>query len=237
MSSSDRLMSAPELSTQRVLLGERGSTTGMKVDTRPQTVQDAEQRHALRITALQEQHQIALEAAYRNGYNDGGELARADTHAELERTAKLNASLLTEFTATRRDWFATCEQQTVELVCHAVEAVLGERPPDADRILHALQKAFACLDESDRVTVRCHPDDAEFLRASIARPGSEIAGSRRVKLVADDGVQPGGCLVETELGVVDARVEQQLRILRGSLLDASTIAQTTDPESSGQPEH
>ena len=153
---------------------------------------DAEASHKLRMSALTDQHQTALEAAYHNGYNDGAVMARAEANTEVERAAKLNASLLNEFTRTRRDWFAACEQQTVELVCHAVEAILGERPPSGDRILHALQRAFECLDEGDRVTVRCHPADAEFLRDSIAQPGSEITASRQVKLVADDGVQPGG---------------------------------------------
>ena len=237
MSSSDRLMTSPRLSTQRIRVGDPASVTGMTIDTRPQSVQEAEARHALRITALNEQRQTALETAYRNGYNDGAALARAEAHAELERAAKLNASLLSEFTATRRDWFAACERQAVELVCHAVEAVLGERPPDADRILHALQRAFACLDESDRATVRCHPDDVEFLRDAITQPGSEITASRRVKLVADDGVQPGGCLVETDLGVVDARIEQQLRMLRGALLDTAMADPEGNPEQSGDAGH
>jgi flagellar biosynthesis/type III secretory pathway protein FliH len=228
MSSSNRLISAPQLSTQRIRVGDSASSTGVSVDSRPQSVLEAEAHHSQQIAALAVQHQTALEAAHRNGYNDGAAMARAEAHAEVDRATKLNASLLIQMTATRRDWFAVCEQQSVELVCHAVEAILGERPPSADRILHSLRRAFECLDEGDRVTVRCHPADADFLRNSIAQPGSEITATRQVKIVADDGVQPGGCLVETNLGIVDARVEQQVRMLRGALLDAANTDRTAD---------
>ena len=44
---------------------------------------------------------------------------------------------------------------------------------------------------------------------------------------------PVACLVETDLGVVDARIEQQLRMLRGALIDAATIDRADDPNESG----
>jgi type III secretion protein L len=87
----------------------------------------------------------------------------------------------------------------------------------ADRVLYALRRAFTCLGEGDQITVRCSPADVGFLEEAFKNDPGDLAASRRVRIIPDDGVRPNGCLVETELGVIDARVEQQLAVLRGAL--------------------
>jgi flagellar biosynthesis/type III secretory pathway protein FliH len=39
-----------------------------------------------------------------------------------------------------------------------------------------------------------------------------------IDFVADQGVKTGGCIVESESGTIDARIETQLRILENALL-------------------
>jgi flagellar biosynthesis/type III secretory pathway protein FliH len=39
-----------------------------------------------------------------------------------------------------------------------------------------------------------------------------------LEVVADAGLPPGGCIVETEYGVIDARLETQLRCMEETLL-------------------
>ncbi|HUU46574.1 MAG TPA: FliH/SctL family protein, partial [Acidobacteriota bacterium] len=189
----------------------------------------AEAHHARRLAAVQAQHQEALEAAYRNGYNDGVAMAQADHEEERQRQSALIAALTEEFARTRREWFTASEQQMVELIACALEQILGDRPSKSEHVLHALRQAIAQLDEGDRATVRCHPDDLPFVRAACEQQPDLLRGAQHIRLTADDAIQPGGCLVETDLGVVDARVEQQLRILRGALKD---VAGDIDSQSS-----
>jgi type III secretion system HrpE/YscL family protein len=221
MSSCDRVMRAPQVSPQRFRVGDKDSATPLAVDLRPQSVQEAETRHAQQIAAMNVQHQQALEATYRNGYNDGLMMARSEAEPVI-------ASLTSEFARSRTEWFAVSEQQVVELICYAVEQILGGRPHNADHVLHALRRAVESLGEEDRATVRLHPDDLELVRQALEKEASALVGSRRIRLTADDAIQPGGCLVETDLGIVDARVEQQLRILRGVLTEAAGDTQTPD---------
>jgi flagellar assembly protein FliH len=53
--------------------------------------------------------------------------------------------------------------------------------------------------------VRLHPDDAQYVNAHLDR----LESSGTVEVVADRSVGRGGCLVETEMGDLDARIEQQ----------------------------
>jgi hypothetical protein len=67
-------MRAPHLSPQRFRVGEKGSATPIAIDLRPQSVQEAEARHARQIAALKAQHQEALETGATSG-SAGDELS------------------------------------------------------------------------------------------------------------------------------------------------------------------
>jgi flagellar assembly protein FliH len=70
------------------------------------------------------------------------------------------------------------------------------------------------LGETARVTVRMNPDD--FAVTAQAR-AAQLAGSN-VSVVADARIGRGGCRVESDLGVMDAGVEEQLREVARALL-------------------
>ena len=61
------------------------------------------------------------------------------------------------------------------------------------------------------VTVYLHPRDAELVH------GSAAGGEPAWKLVADDGIERGGCRVETRMSEVDATVERRVEMLRAAL--------------------
>jgi flagellar assembly protein FliH len=81
--------------------------------------------------------------------------------------------------------------------------------------LFALVKtALRRAGDSRRVTLRLCPDDAARIQA--AEPGSDTGdlSSARVEVVPDPGLQPGDCLVETDYGQIDGRVETRLAELQ-----------------------
>jgi flagellar assembly protein FliH len=53
-----------------------------------------------------------------------------------------------------------------------------------------------------QVTVRVHPDDQPL----VAQGAAEALGARGARLVADPSIARGGCLVESDIGVVDASI-------------------------------
>jgi flagellar biosynthesis/type III secretory pathway protein FliH len=58
------------------------------------------------------------------------------------------------------------------------------------------------------VTVRVHPDDVAFVTERL--PG--------VKVTEDDALARGGCVVDTEVGRIDGRLESQLAAIERGLL-------------------
>jgi flagellar biosynthesis/type III secretory pathway protein FliH len=68
--------------------------------------------------------------------------------------------------------------------------------------------------------VRAHPDDLAVLEAARPRLHEALAGVTAIALRPDPTVGRGGCVVETESGSVDARLESQLDALERALVRA-----------------
>lgn len=217
---SDQILRQVELSPRHYRIGEAALGQADPVDPRPFTVQEAEKEHARELARIKSQQKAAEEVAYQRGYDAGSTTARAEASVEAERLTKLIDALTEDFTRSRRIWFNANERQMVEIVCLALEQILGDRPPDAERIGRSLRIAFEQLANGDRVTVRCHPDELEFVQKALAESPDEKSEFKRVRVVPDEQIGVNGCLVETDLGVVDARIEKQLAVLKGVLTEA-----------------
>lgn len=88
-----------------------------------------------------------------------------------------------------------------------LEAELAERPEAVvDIVCTALQSARDARD----VFLRVNPQDAPVLRKHRSRLIDALGRARDVDVREDRKVRPGGVLIQTEAGVIDAQLETQL---------------------------
>lgn len=128
------------------------------------------------------------------------------------------AAALAEALAIRDRALADAEREVARVALAAAERLVGEALALApERIASIVGDELARARRAREVTVRVHPDDAphvESLRALItARAGRPGTFSVR----ADPAVTRGGCLVETDLGTIDARLETKIEALARAL--------------------
>lgn len=118
----------------------------------------------------------------------------------------------------RGKWMDQWQRGAVRLATRMAEKILKyelECKPDASKeiIREALELAAGAAD----VTVRLSPYDYKHLRGeteSIAESLKELAPT---KIVSDDTVSRGGCIVTTQFGEIDQRIETQLARLEEEL--------------------
>ena len=65
--------------------------------------------------------------------------------------------------------------------------------------------------------LRVHPEDLAALQQERAGWLAEIGSKADVRVTADPGVGRYGCVVETAVGRLDARLQTQLDALEGAL--------------------
>jgi flagellar assembly protein FliH len=90
----------------------------------------------------------------------------------------------------------------------ARQVVRGELQANPQQVAMVAQEAIEALLLSARhVTVRVHPDDQPL----VAQGAQEIIAARGARLVGDASVTRGGCIVESDIGIVDASIEARWR--------------------------
>lgn len=95
----------------------------------------------------------------------------------------------------------------LKVASELIEAELVERNEAVvDIVFTALQSARDARD----VYLRVNPQDAEVLRTHKTRLIDALGRARDVDVREDRKVRPGGVLIQTESGVIDAQLETQL---------------------------
>lgn len=107
------------------------------------------------------------------------------------------------------------ESQMIRMVMEIAEKVIGREVAEGaviDVVKKAIQEA-----SGDRITVRVHPDDVVVLQGKQSDLMSVLERTQSLSVKEDERLQRGGCVIETELGTVDAQLDLQLRSIRAAL--------------------
>jgi flagellar assembly protein FliH len=156
----------------------------------------------------------------RQARREGFEAAEADA-GQLLLAAQ---GVLDEVRAWRSSMFAQSERAVLDLVAHIAKVIFGE---GVALPREALEAAFGrALTEArplGNLRVRVHPSDAAVLSPTWAQQAAPTG--QRLELVPDENIRRGGCLVEGESGMVDARVETQQQLALGTLTPSAKTTQ------------
>ncbi|HEX6361647.1 MAG TPA: FliH/SctL family protein [Albitalea sp.] len=146
----------------------------------------------------------ARQSGYQDGYRDGlAALEQFKQSYAAQVTAQLGAvtqSYGAELEALQQDMARALAVTATHLARQIVRGELASRP---ELVAAVAQEALDTLLMSARqVTVRVHPDDHPL----VAQGAAEALAARGARLVADPSIARGGCLVESDIGVVDASI-------------------------------
>lgn len=158
---------------------------------------------------LGESLRAARQGGYHDGYRDG--LAALESFKQSfaqQATAQMGAlvqSYGSQMDALQQAMATALADATVSL---ARQVVRGELQANPQQVAMVAQEAIEALLLSARhVTVRVHPDDQPL----VAQGAQEILAARGARLVGDAAVTRGGCIVESDIGIVDASIEARWR--------------------------
>lgn len=179
------------------------------------------------ISAQDEAAQILEEAE-----NFAAEIRReAETDAENLRAEAYRSGTdqaVTEFEQTlfevreirERVWRET-EQDLLRLAIRLTEKILGrEIKSDKTAVVDIVATALQNARQQEKLTVRVNPSDLPVIEREMENL-SRTGRSQFMDFIADPRVSEGGCLIESEVGTIDARLETQLRVLERALLSQS----------------
>jgi type III secretion protein L len=109
----------------------------------------------------------------------------------------------------------------IALALKMAEQIVGRAVALAPDVMAEIAGAAldACRPRGDWVRVRVHPDDVAAVSARRDALAARAPAGAALDVVADAAVGRHGCVIETALGQVDARLDTQLAALERALLE------------------
>ena len=113
---------------------------------------------------------------------------------------------------------ANAEGELRTLAVRIAEKILGrELRADAAAVVDVAREALKHAGEPREILLRCAAEDLDALERGKPRLLERCRAAQAVVFRADATVARGGCIVETELGVIDARLSTQLEAIERAL--------------------
>jgi flagellar assembly protein FliH len=152
-----------------------------------------------------------IESVRQEGFDEGFAAGIAHAQAQLEGPAGAMAAAAEQLQAMRGDAAASVEPAAVELALRIAEQALGAWiVADRGVVVEVVRGALRRLVERDRVLILVNPDDLELVRDHASRLVGELGGIEHCEVQAERRVRPGGAIVRTAEGEVDATLETKL---------------------------
>jgi flagellar assembly protein FliH len=149
-------------------------------------------------------------SAYENGFAQGEKAAMEIAERKIEVVMRRYADSIIEIGKLRSALYTQVEREVVKLAVEVAKKIV-HREIQADReIIETLvHVALSHVAEKSAVTVHLSPVDYNYLLEHRAE-FSQSEG-RDISLLADQSIERGGCLIKTECGDIDARIEEKFR--------------------------
>jgi len=134
---------------------------------------------------------------YEQGYTDGIEAGKME-HAE-----KMMDTVIASV-----DFISKIESTVVSVVNQAIRKIIGDLN-DNERIVRIVSAALNNVRGQQKVTVRVSTQD----EPAVSKALEAMTAGSYLTVIADIHLSPNQCILESELGVVDASLDTQLKAL------------------------
>ncbi len=162
--------------------------------------------------------------SYKEGYDKGREDGYNTGKDEVTRLVERTHKILESVMSRREEILSETEQQIVELVilmARKVVKVLSESQKSVvmANVLQALKKVKG----RGSVTLRVNLADVKLTSKHVQDFIKQVENVQGITVLEDSTVEKGGCIVETDFGAIDARIQSQLSELENKILEISPV--------------
>lgn len=155
--------------------------------------------------------------AYRNAAED----AYKERHEELEAFAASLKRVLDSTNEAMSRWYAQAEEEMGPVVIDIARKVLvSELRLGRDSIREMIADAMKEVAHAATAKIRINPLDSPEARAYLDEIKGALIRLKQIEIVDDKSIE-GGCVIETDSGMVDARIEHKIEAIERSIQEAA----------------
>ena len=143
------------------------------------------------------------------GYADGFEKGEQAAKEKFTPMAKSFEQCLKELSELRKNLYSKVEREMVEMVVALAKKIIQfELSTQPDSIKKMIQLAVQSVLDKQFMVIKINPEDKEPAESFCPELKHLYPEIQHIAIEPQSGIARGGCLIETNFGSVDARIEK-----------------------------
>ena len=163
------------------------------------------------VSRAEEESENIKKSAFEEGYRIGLEKAQADVDKFKHE--------LSNFMNAKKDVFEYIAPDLLEIsVMIAKKIIKKELATDPQIIIDTILDVLKTVSKNEpKITIKVRPQSVQFIKDTLPSITYQYGIDSKINIVADPSIEEGGCVLQTNNGIVDASIDTQLEIIKKTL--------------------
>jgi flagellar assembly protein FliH len=170
------------------------------------------------------------EAAFQKGFLEGKRVGFESGSKRADSIIDSLNRILGQLENIRQQTYQEIEKEVAQLalsiarkiVCHEVQV-------SRETVTCVAREALSRVNNPTKIKIKLNPDDLQFIKDTQSQLSHFLRNVDNIRFEAEASIQNGGCLVETDRGDIDARIEKQFEAIE-ALFQAQLEQQQQESE-------
>lgn len=163
------------------------------------------------LEKLKEIQEAAYKEAFGLGLEEGRTQAFEKNQKEIEKRMSELDQTLTLFKNMKSEMLSSNEAHFMKLLYHMCSrVVLREVKTNPEILIEILRQSVQLAQDEENVKVQVPKIQFDFIEELKKKSGREYEFLKKLNFEGNEELSPGSCIVETNYGQVDSRIEERL---------------------------
>ncbi len=195
----------------------------IRVQTGIDQIEKIDEEEKIEGKALEKLKQIqeqAYQEAYQLGLDEGKKKGFTDFSGHIQENLDRLSDVIGHVEKLKESLMSFNESHLIKLMFHMASRLAHTHLENNNPlIVDIIKNSVNLAQDEEEIVVRVSAQQFDFLEQLKTENGREYDFLKKIKLEPSAEVSPGGCIVETNYGEVDARIEQRTKQLWEGLID------------------
>ena len=150
---------------------------------------------------------------------------RAEVTAKLQAEHQRIEKFLTGAAEQWSGLYAASEEATVRFAFGVAERIIRkELSQDPSIVVEQIKEGIRRVLGVESVKIRVHPEDLPLVREQKGAIQSSGDALREIVVEGDESLEQGDCIIESDMGNIDARISTQLKQIENVLFESKVVS-------------
>lgn len=162
--------------------------------------------------------------AYRRGHESGRDEGYKDGQSEVMRLIDRLATVVAKAVDIRDEIIRSSEKLMTEMILMIARKVIKDEIVERrEVVINNIKEAIRRIKDRDRINIRVNFADLDMTTAHKDELIKMMETLKKINIYEDSRIERGGCIIETDIGAIDARISVQLDAIEEAIRNTTTL--------------